>query len=248
MNKNTDNQWELFGKIDPYFGVLADKMYLSKNITIKYKQYFFQSGFNHLDSIIKNIKNNYDGNFKIKTALDFGCGVGRITIPLSALSKSVIGMDVSLPMIKESKENCKKQSINNIQFIQSDDNLSLLNDKFNFLHSYIVFQHISPNRGMKIFQNLIKNLENGGIGVVHFIYARDTYYKYIISFLKNRIPFLSNVINLIKKRDFYYPQMQMFIYDLDEIYYVLRKNSIKPFFRDYTNHSGQLGVCIYFKK
>ena len=151
-------------------------------------------------------------------------------------------------MIKESKKNCNEQSIYNVKFIISDDNLPALKNKFNFLHSFIVFQHILPRRGLQIFKNLIKNLENEGIGVVHFTYARDNYQKYIIHFFKNKIPFLSNIINLIKKRDFFYPQMEMFVYDLNKISFILKESNMKEFFREYTNHGGVLGVYIYFKK
>ena len=248
MNKKTDKQWKLFGKKEPYFGVLSDEKYLSENITMEDKNLFFKSGFNHLNNVIKNIQIHYDKNFEIKTALDFGCGVGRVVIPLSKYAECIIGVDISDSMIEESKKNCNEQSICNAKFIISDDNLSALNNKFNFLHSYIVFQHIIPKRGLLIFKKLIKNLEHGGIGVVHFTYARDSYQKYIVHFLKNKIPFLTNIINLIKKRNFFYPQMEMFTYDLNKISLILKGNNIKEFYREYTNHGGILGVYIYFKK
>ena len=248
MNKYTDEQWELFGKQEPYFGVLADEKYLSKNITIEDKKLFFKSGLNYLDNVIKNIRTYYDEKFVIKTALDFGCGVGRIVIPLSRNAEHVIGIDISEFMIKESKKNCKEQSIDNAEFIISKDDLLTFNNKFSFLHSFIVFQHIHPKRGLRIFRNLIRNLEKKGVGVVHFTYSRDNYTKYIIHFLKNKIPLFSNIINLIKKRNFYYPQMEMFVYDLNKISIILKKNNIKEFYREYTNHGGVLGVNIYFKK
>jgi len=248
MNKYTDKQWKLFGKQEPYFGVLANEKYLIKNITIEDKSLFFKSGLNYLNNVIENIQIHYDKKFVIKTALDFGCGVGRMVIPLSRKAEHVIGIDVSEFMIKESIKNCKEQSINNAEFIIFKDDSSILNNKFNFLHSFIVFQHIYPKRGLKIFSKLIKNLEKKGVGVVHFTYSRDNYVKYIIHFLKNKIPLLSNVINLIKKRNFYYPQMEMFIYDLNKISIILKKNNIEEFYREHTNHGGVQGVNIYFKK
>tara|TARA_B100000959_G_C14652521_1_gene488915 strand:- start:367 stop:561 length:195 start_codon:yes stop_codon:yes gene_type:complete len=51
--KKTDNQWELFGRKEPYFGVLSDAKYLSKNLTTEDKNSFFKSGFIYI------LKNNY---------------------------------------------------------------------------------------------------------------------------------------------------------------------------------------------
>ncbi len=79
-------------------------------------------------------------------ALDFGCGVGRLVIPLSKIAESVTGVDVSESMLNEAISNCDNQNVNNANFIKADDNLSMLSGKYDFIHSYIVFQHIPTKR------------------------------------------------------------------------------------------------------
>ncbi|HKJ31811.1 MAG TPA: class I SAM-dependent methyltransferase [Balneolales bacterium] len=100
-----------------------------------------------MDDILKKIRKYVDPHFSINRALDFGCGVGRLLIPLSVYSSHVTGVDVSESMLDEARKNCEARQITNVDFIKSDDDLSLLNRKFNFIHSYIVFQHIPAKRG-----------------------------------------------------------------------------------------------------
>jgi len=62
-----------------------------------------------------------------------------MVIPLAGISESVVGVDVSESMLNEAKRNCESLSIKNVSFVKGDDNLSALNCKFDFIHSYIVF-------------------------------------------------------------------------------------------------------------
>ena len=86
MNKKINQEWEKFGKQDPYFGVLSEANYLTKNLTASRKEIFFQTGELHIKNIIKIIKTYYP-NFKMKKAIITTLGIGRInyTIKVSGL-------------------------------------------------------------------------------------------------------------------------------------------------------------------
>ena len=83
-----------------------------------------------------------DPSFSINHALEFGCGVGRLVIPLAKIAKRVTGIDVSESMINEAKRNCESRKINNVFLTKTDDSLSLLANNYDFMLSFIVFQHI----------------------------------------------------------------------------------------------------------
>ena len=153
MLNNSDRQWESWGKKEPYRGVLKQERFKKENINSKTIDEFFKSGAKHIEDIFKNVREHLDENFVPKRSLDFGCGVGRILIPLSLLSEEVVGIDISDSMLVKASEECKKRGINNFQLLKSDDDLSLLKGKFDFIHSYIVFQHIPVKRGEKILIN-----------------------------------------------------------------------------------------------
>ena len=96
-------------------------------------------------------KRHLDPSFSPKSVLDFGCGTGRLVIPLAEIADYVLGLDVSESMLWEARKNCKAHALNNVQLLKSDDTLSCLDGCFDFIHSFIVFQHIPVKRGIRIF-------------------------------------------------------------------------------------------------
>ena len=188
--------WEEFGKNEPYYGVLLHDKYRKSNLTEANREEFFRSGIIHVDEILYMIKNHIDPNFFINKALDFGCGVGRITIPLARIAKKVDGVDISQAMLNEAKKNCEHLSIKNVEFFKFNNNLSSFENKYNFIHSYIVFQHIPVKRGKRIFKYLLSCLEDNGIFVAHFTYEKTQSLRHAMLWLKNNIPLLGNFNNL----------------------------------------------------
>ncbi len=76
------------------------------------------------------------------TALDIGCGIGRIVKPLASHFHQIIGVDVSAEMIIKSKEWLR--GIPNARtFETSGVDLGLFPSRhFDFVYSYIAFQHM----------------------------------------------------------------------------------------------------------
>jgi len=46
--------------------------------------------------------------------------------------------------------------------------------QFSLVHSYIVFQHIPPKRGLKVLTDLASRVERGGMIVLQLPYYRDS--------------------------------------------------------------------------
>lgn len=249
FGSNTDRDWEKFGKSDAYFGVITCDKYRGSNLTEENKEEFFKSGHVYIDKVLKTIRKHIDSEYRIKKALDFGCGVGRLVIPLAEVSESVTGIDVSDSMLNEARKNCEARSIKNVRFVKSDDNLSSLkNEEYDFIHSVIVFQHIPVKRGERIFENLMSHLTNDGVCVIHFTYATDYRIKKLVALVKNYVPFGTNLISLVKGKSFFAPQMQMNMYHLNQLFYIIQKFNVREIYTQYTVTGEYLGVILYFKK
>ena len=98
---STDDEWEKWGKKDPYFGVLTDERFRRQNLTDEAKIYFFESGRSHIRHIFKVCRRHLDKNFNPKNVLDFGCGTGRLVIPFAEIAEHVVDIDVSDSMFSE---------------------------------------------------------------------------------------------------------------------------------------------------
>lgn len=248
--KSTDQAWEKFGKEDPYYGVLSSEKFRGKNLDEATLTEFFQSGEQWITEVLDTVRKHLNPAYQPVTALDFGCGVGRLVIPLSAICRTVTGIDVSESVLSEARKNAERRTITNAELLKADDSLSSLQGKsFNLIHSYIVFQHIPIKRGLAICDRLIRKLEGGGVGILHFTYYRDApWHRKVINATRRLGPWVNGVINLAQRKRFGEPMMQMNHYPIAALLELLRAHRISQCFMEMTNHSGHHGVVIYFQK
>ncbi|MHB1267524.1 MAG: class I SAM-dependent methyltransferase [Acidithiobacillus ferriphilus] len=77
-----------------------------KNFSAEHKREFFASGVAHMEAVFSTVRRRMDAGFTVKRALYFGCGVGRLLIPLARVADEVTGVDVSDAMLEEVRKNC----------------------------------------------------------------------------------------------------------------------------------------------
>jgi len=97
-------------------------------------------------------------------ALEIGCGPGRLMRPLSRYFKEIHGVDVSEEMIRLAKERLANTR-NAFPLECSGADLSVYpEDKFDFIYSYAVFQHIpSQDVVFGYLRDSFRVLKPGGI-------------------------------------------------------------------------------------
>jgi tRNA/tmRNA/rRNA uracil-C5-methylase (TrmA/RlmC/RlmD family) len=86
---NTDDHWKQWGEQDPYFAALSEKKFRKENLESNRKE-FFESGAEFVSGVVGMAIRHF-GQSNFGSALDFGSGVGRVTIPLAQRFKSVMG-------------------------------------------------------------------------------------------------------------------------------------------------------------
>ncbi len=89
---STDTDWDKWGETDPYFGVLSSDEYRAGNLSEEHRAKFFDSGSDYIDRMLATVREHLDSDFEPVSALDFGCGVGRLVIPLANVATTVVGM------------------------------------------------------------------------------------------------------------------------------------------------------------
>ena len=97
-------------------------------------------------------------------ALEIGCGPGRLMRPLAQYFNEIHGVDVSDEMIKLAKERLRNTP-NALPQVTSGSDLAMFPDeKFDFVYSYAVFQHI-PSRDVvfSYLREARRVLKTGGI-------------------------------------------------------------------------------------
>jgi 2-polyprenyl-3-methyl-5-hydroxy-6-metoxy-1,4-benzoquinol methylase len=163
---DTDKHWKSWGRQDPYFAVLSDKKFRKEHFD-RNREEFFASGAETVSGLLSMAASHF-GKLNNENALDFGSGVGRLTITLSHHFRNVLGVEISEAMIEEAKGNCIKSSVNNVEFVKSNDQLPCLTTKFDFVISCLVLQHIPTKRGLKIIARLAQSLDRNGVIALQF--------------------------------------------------------------------------------
>jgi SAM-dependent methyltransferase len=249
VNGNSDKEWEEFGRIDPYYGVMACDKFRKSNLTEEHLTEFFQSGRDHVEYILDTIRADIHPGFSPSRALDFGCGVGRCAIPLARVCPIVIGVDVSRSTLEEARRNSLRHSATNLQLLMSSDDLSNVTGTFDLILSSFVLQHIPRKRGEKIFKRLVELLSDTGVGAVDFLITRDipTIGK-TVGFLRKKVPLFNNLANLLYGKPFFEPLMEKNVYDLNRIVTILHENGCGTLHLRVFRNGNHVDAIVFFQK
>lgn len=256
---STDAAWEAWGKQDPYYSVVTDPKYRNANLTDELRKEFFKTGEQHLEYVLYLIHLFVDAQFKPTCALDFGCGVGRVLIPLAKTMQRAVGVDVSPSMIAEARSNCAVAGATNAEIEFSDDTLSNVQGAFDLIHSSLVFQHIPVKRGLAIFDELLKRLAPGGVLAAQFIYGKDyhpeTHGVPLRAFRLSRLA--KNILSRASKEQNTEtpidpatgePEMQMNLYPVNKLLFLAHRAGIIRVHSELANHGGELGIFLLMQK
>lgn len=152
--------YEAFGKNEPFYAVLTKDQYKSEQLD---KDAFYETGRAQIADTLAAIK-HHGIDLTFGKALDFGCGVGRLTNALAEHFKEATGIDVSSTMIDTAIEHRRHE---NCWFmVNKEQDLRLLDDaEFDFIYSDITIQHIPKPASENYIQEFTRLLKPGGLAV-----------------------------------------------------------------------------------
>lgn len=158
MTDRYKKQWEALGT-DPYWAVLSDP---AKKDGKWNKAEFFQTGRDEIESLLAKIL-DLGVAPKLALALDYGCGVGRLSRALSKSFGRVLGVDISEAMLSEAR--WANAEFENIQFLCNDGkSLSDVADgSVDFVYSNIVLQHSPRENQRLLIKEFCRVLRPGGV-------------------------------------------------------------------------------------
>jgi SAM-dependent methyltransferase len=157
--KELQRNWTLYGNEDPLWAILTSSSKKGNKWDV---QEFFVTGEIDIKNLVEYI-NSMDYTLQFGKALDFGCGVGRLTQALANYFDVCIGVDISPAMIENARkfnnkgERCK-------YFLNESSSLSFIKeDSIDFIYSKLVLQHIEPKYSKGYIQEFLRVLKPGGL-------------------------------------------------------------------------------------
>jgi len=159
--KTQARNWETFGRRDPLFGVLSDPAKANGRWDV---DEFFNSGRAHVAKLFR-ILAEHGVTVTAGQALDFGCGVGRLTLPIGERFEHTVGVDVAPSMIRLAQRH--NTAASRCEFVvNTDPDLRRFQaGTFDFVHSCLVLQHIPPDVSTRYIAEFLRVARPGGLVV-----------------------------------------------------------------------------------
>jgi SAM-dependent methyltransferase len=125
---------------------------------------FFRTGVDEVESILNRVR-SLGAAPESGRALDFGCGLGRVTQALCRSFQQVDGVDISVAMIERARSFNRFADRCTYHLNETDDLHVFDDETFDFVYSNITLQHIDPRYGRRYVEEFFRVLKPGGFTV-----------------------------------------------------------------------------------
>ena len=242
-------RWQELGSREPYWAVCTEERFRAGSLSEKDRDDFFASGEREVAAAFDLIERHVQKDFRPGLSLDYGCGVGRLALPIARRSESAIGVDISDAMLDEARLNAERQRVSNVAFQSPEEALSITVPDLDFLHSYIVFQHIEPAVGMEIARTLLRRLKSGGIGSLHFTFHRKaSFVRRLSHVLRKRMIGFNAIVNWLQGKPLSEPMIPVHEYDRRALLQLFRDGGCEVVHSFETDHAGLVGSVFFLRK
>jgi ubiquinone/menaquinone biosynthesis C-methylase UbiE len=153
--------WNGLGEADPMWAILAEPDRKGQRWDA---DEFFLTGVVQIRTLMEQL-NSIGATPQNSHALDFGCGMGRLTQALARYFESVSGVDIAPSMLELAEKHnhfgtkCK-------YYLNKSPDLSLFpNEQFDFICSFITLQHLEPKYSKVYLKEFARVLKPGGVAV-----------------------------------------------------------------------------------
>jgi len=147
-------QWDALGAKDPYWAVLTCNRTWDRDE-------FFRTGVYEIDSVEQRLA-TLGIDIAHDVALDYGCGVGRLSRALADRFTRVIGVDISETMLAEARAANRDRT--NLDFIRGSghDLAGIAAASVDFVYSNIALQHSPRATQQALLEEFCRVVRPGG--------------------------------------------------------------------------------------
>ena len=195
---SSDPRWEAFAAREPHFAVLTAPRFLQANLTPEHEREFFLSGETTVAWMLSVIDAGLAPGFAPMTILEYGCGIGRLALPLAMRPGSVTAVDRSPAMLARARVEADRRDLRHISFETPEAVLSS-ERRFDLVICYHVLQRLPRGEARALVTQLCGLIAPGGIGVFQWPY-RDAHSITVVAsrWGRQHVPGMNAVANRIR--------------------------------------------------
>jgi SAM-dependent methyltransferase len=151
--------WEALGRTDPLRAILSQDAARDDRWEI---DTFFATGESEIADLMECIA-SLGIDVDSRSALDFGCGVGRLTRALAERFDEVWGVDIAPSMIELARRHDRHPERCHFAVNARPDLRMFGDDRFGLVYSSIVLQHVEPGYQQRYLSEFVRVLMPGGL-------------------------------------------------------------------------------------
>lgn len=156
--------WDRLSNLDPYWAILVD----SEKINMKWEvNEFYSTGKKQIYKLF-GLLNKLGINVRFNRALDYGCGVGRLSEALADYFEDVIAVDFSQNTLNLAKT--RRQCANlTYQKVNGQDISNFPSKTFDFVVSLITLQHSPSKVQYNLLKEMVRVIKDDGVIAVTLV-------------------------------------------------------------------------------
>jgi len=189
--------WESFAEREPFFAALPRDEYRRANLTPEGEAACFASGEAEIDRLLRAIA-PLAPSFAPVSALDYGCGIGRLTIPLAQRIRHVTAVDVSPTLLAHAGRESARRGVDHITFL-APAAFERTAARVDLIVCHRALWRLSAARGLALVDDLVSRLAPGGLAVFTFPYKTSAPAAVrALRWLRERVPFVNGIVNRLR--------------------------------------------------
>ena len=153
--------WELQAQADPMWAVLSEPDKRGRKWRL---DRFFETGRREVSLLMFHLA-ECGMTPPARRALDFGCGIGRLSQALATYFDEVVGVDIAETMIALAERLNRFPATVSYRRNIVDDLRIFPDDTFSFIYSDIVLQHLAPEVSARYLREFVRVLAGDGTAV-----------------------------------------------------------------------------------
>jgi SAM-dependent methyltransferase len=156
------NRWEAFAREDAELYIAGRSVPAGDGEAV---DRFFASGRDTAVWMLDRVADELPGR---DLALEIGCGIGRLLIPMAQRFSRVVGVDVAPTMLEKLRANCDRFGIGNAETMLVDEPWDRRGEA-DLVYSWLVMQHIADSGLIEsTVRRLAGVLKTGGVALLQF--------------------------------------------------------------------------------
>jgi 2-polyprenyl-3-methyl-5-hydroxy-6-metoxy-1,4-benzoquinol methylase len=157
----SDQRWEHLARTDPLWAILSEPEKRGGGWDL---EAFFATGEAEIAALMVDLE-TLKPDLPKGSALDFGCGVGRLTRALGRRFETVTGVDVSPTMIEMAQRYASEAANCEFRLNPGADLHRFEEGSFDLVYSSITLQHVPAKAALGYVREFVRLLKPGGVAV-----------------------------------------------------------------------------------